>query len=153
MKIPLELAATLNWRENEPSDKKRPNINPNAEASVDHYLSTIHPVYDHMVQFGLDYHCFMDNNDPVGLLEFIGKYRNDSYWRLAKFANGLQMDIDAVRNALLYPDITNGPTEGINNIIKSVKRVGGGKAKIDLLTAKIVIRHVNKSARATKNVG
>ena len=47
------------------------------------------------------------------------------------------MDTDAVRNTLIYPDISNGIVEGINSIIKCVKRVCGGKAKIDLLTAKM----------------
>ena len=143
MNLPLELVDVLNWRNVEPIKEKQPT-NADNEATVDHFISTIYPVYSHMIQFGIDYHSFMDKNDPIGLLDFIEKYKNDSYWRLAKFANGLQMDIEAVTNTLLYPHISNGPTEGINSAIKCVKRVCGGKAKIDLLTAKMVIRHLNK---------
>ena len=120
------------------------------DAAVHHYISTMHPEYSHMIQFGADYHKFMDNNDPVGLLEFIDKYKDDRYWRLARFANGLQTDIDAVTNTLLYPDISNGVVEGTNSLIKSIKRVGGGKAKVDLLAAKMVIRHVGKGSSATR---
>jgi len=144
MNIPLELVNVLKWRENE-TDKKNPLINdPGIEMYVDQYISAMHPIYDHMIQFGVDYHNFMDNNDQLGLLDFIDKYKDDSCWRLAKFANGLQMDIEAVKGTLLYPDISNGPVEGINNLVKSTKRVCGGKAKIDLLTAKIVVQHVKK---------
>jgi hypothetical protein len=153
MNIPLELVDILKWRQIEPTKEKPVMIETNFETSVDHYMSVMHPVYDHMIQFGVDYHNFMDKNDPVGLYEFIDKYKNDSYWRLARFANGLQMDIDAVKNTLLYPKISNGIVEGINSIIKCIKRVCGGKAKIDLLTAKMVIRHLTKAVGAIEGVG
>jgi len=152
MDLPLELVNVLKWGNTDSAEKNQVAIEVNHEASVEHYMSSIHPVYDYMIQFGVDYHNFMDNSDPTGLLEFIEKYKNDSYWRLAKFANGLQMDIDAVKNTLLHPNISNGLVEGINNIIKSIKRVGGGKAKIDLLTAKMVIRHLTKASRMVGNI-
>jgi len=150
MNIPLELVDVLNWRDAGPVENK---LAANADAAevVDRHISNMNPVYAHMIQFGIDYHKFMDNNDLAGLHEFIDKYRGDSYWRLAKFANGLQMDIDAVKNALIYPDISNGIVEGINSIIKCVKRVCGGKAKIDLLTAKMVVRHIGKAPSPSRN--
>jgi len=151
MKIPLELVDILNWRNTERDSQNHAANEVSHEAFVDYFLSTVHPVYNHMLQFGMDYHDFMDNNDPDGLLEFIDKYKDDSYWRLAKFANGLTKDLDAVKNTLLHPDISNGMTEGINSIIKCVKRVCGGKAKIDLLAAKMLLRHLNKPARAAIN--
>jgi len=146
MNIPMELADVLNWRDTEPSIVTQMSIGASREAAVAHYLSIMHPVIEHMVQFGVDYHNFMDSNDPVGLIEFIDKYKGNSYWRLARFAKGLEMDIDAVRNTLLYPDISNGPVEGINSIIKCVKRVGGGRAKVDLLSAKMVLRQLHKNS-------
>jgi transposase len=141
MNIPLELLNVFNWGDSNQHEIKPVIPIANADAFVENYLSAIHPVYGHMIQFGIDYHDFMDNNDPVGLLEFIDKYKNDKYGKLASFAKGLEKDIEAVKNTLLYPDISNGVVEGINNDIKSVKRVGGGKAKVDLLAAKMVIRH------------
>jgi transposase len=104
-----------------------------------------------MIQFGIDYHNFMDNNNPAGLLEFINKYKDSSHWRLARFAKGLQMDIAAVTNTLLYPDISNGMVEGINNAIKCDKRVCGGRANIDLLTSRTVARQLNKSSSLSGN--
>jgi len=150
MNLPLELVNILKWG-NELNKKSPEVIDLNAEASVEHYLNVMHPVYSHMIQFGVDYHNFMDKNNPTGLIEFIEKYKNDNYWRLAKFANGLQMDFEAVKNTLLYPNISNGIVEGTNSLTKSVKRVGGGKAKIDLLTAKMVIRQLNKPDIITGN--
>jgi len=124
-------------------------IDADIEASVERFISVMHPVYKHLIQFGIDYHNFMDSNDVAGLHEFIAKYKNDSYRKLAKFANGLQMDIEAVTNTLLYPDISNGVVEGTNNAIKCDKRLCGGRAKIDLLTARTVLRQLSKSSRAS----
>jgi hypothetical protein len=139
-KIPLELVDILNWRDIVSNGKKHEAIDYNLEKDVNISINAMYPVFGHMVQFGIDYHNFMDNNDPAGLREFINKYKDDSYWRLAKFANGLQKDFEAVQNTLLYPDISNGLVEGINSIIKCDKRVCGGRAKIDLLTTRTIIR-------------
>jgi transposase len=147
MNIPLELLDAFNWRDSNQHEVKPVITIANADAFVENYLNTMYPVYDHMIQFGIDYHDFMDNNDPAGLLEFIDKYKNDNYGRLSSFAKGLEKDIEAVKNTLLYPDISNGVVEGINNDIKSVKRVGGGKAKVDLLAAKMVMRQQFKLVR------
>ena len=150
MNLPLELVDVLNWRDCKPIELKQP-IDADIEASVDHFIGTMHPVYYHLIQFGVDYHNFMDSNDVAGLHEFIAKYKNDSYWRLKRFANGLQMDIEAVTNTLLYPDISNGVVEGTNNAIKCDKRLCGGRAKIDLLTARTLLRQSSKSSKTSAN--
>ena len=144
MNIPLELVDILNWRDTGPQEQKQFVPDERRESAANHYLSVRHPVFEHMVQFGIDYHDFMDNNNPDGLLEFIDKYIGDGYWRLARFAKGLQMDIEAVKNTLIYTHISNGPVEGTNSVTKCVKRVGGSRAKIDLLTATMVLRQLDK---------
>ena len=144
MKLPLDLVDVFNWRDAGAVEMKQTTIEANADAAVENYLSTKYPVFGHMIQFGIDYHCFMDNNDPDALMAFIDKYRDSAYWRLARFANGLEKDITAVKNTLLHPDISNGLVEGINNDIKCIKRVGGGRAKVDLLAAKMVLRQLKK---------
>ena len=140
MKLPRDLEGILNWNATEADGMKTTGIDSELEASIDRFINSMYPAFGHLVQFGVDYHKFMDSNDPAGLVEFIEKYRGDSYWRLAKFANGLQMDIAAVKNALLHPNISNGPVEGKNSSVKCDKRVYGGRAKIDLLTAKALLR-------------
>jgi hypothetical protein len=148
MNLPLDLVNVLNWGATVPAGMNAAAADAGAEASADRFMYATHPVLDHMVRFALDYHKFMDSGDPAGLLDFIEKYKGDSHWRLARFANGLQMDFDAVKNALLHPDISNGPVEGKNNSIKCDKRICGGRAKTDLLTAKALLRQRYTTARA-----
>ena len=135
----------LNWLENEKIVEK-PIAITGREESIDLYLGTLFPVYNDMIQFGTDFHNFMDTNDLNGLSDFINKYINSDYRKAAQFANGLQMDIDAVRNTLLHPEISSGVVEGTNNLIKCVKRVGGSRMKIDFLCAKMVLRTSNKKS-------
>jgi len=153
MNIPMELADILKWRDTGTNEAKPAAIGMNREPAVDRYFSTMHPVFEDMVQFGVDYHSFMDNNDIAGLMEFTEKYKDSSYGRLATFVTGLQMDIEAVKNTLLYPHISNGLVEGNNNTIKCAKRVGGGRAKIDLLSATIIIRQLDKDPVELANTG
>ena len=63
---------------------------------------------------------------------------------MAQFARGLLLDIDAEKNALLHPEISNGIVEGINSSIKCIKRMGGSRMKIDFLSAKMALRTANK---------
>jgi len=56
---------------------------------------------------------------------------------IASFANGLLSDIAAVTNSVTSP-LSNGFVEGINNKIKVIKRTMYGRAKIKLLSAKVV---------------
>ena len=150
MRITQELEGVLNWRAPGPTGMKTATIDNDLESAIDRMINSMHPVFGDMIQFGIDYHNFMDNNDPAALLIFIDNYKDSGYCRLAKFANGLQMDIDAVKNTLLHPDISNGPVEGINSLIKCDKRIGCGRAKIDLLTARIVIRQLHKVSVAAE---
>lgn len=57
--------------------------------------------------------------------------------RLKTFAEGIQKDYSAVRNALEYP-WSNGPTEGHINRLKLIKRQMFGRAKLDLLKRKVL---------------
>ena len=56
---------------------------------------------------------------------------------LASFANGLQADESAVAAALLEP-WSNGQTEGQITKLKLVKRQMYGRAKLDLLRARLL---------------
>ena len=56
---------------------------------------------------------------------------------VASFANGIKKDIDAVRNAISSP-WSNGQTEGQITRLKLVKRQMYGRAKIDLLQARLI---------------
>jgi hypothetical protein len=45
----------------------------------------------------------------------------------------------AVKNSLIYPEISNGPMEGTNNKIKMLRRRGYGRAGIELINALAVL--------------
>ena len=75
--------------------------------------------------------------NPKLLDWFIAIYSQSSIRTVASFANGLLTDIDAVSNSVTSL-LSNGFVEGINNKVKVIKRIMYGRAKIDLLSAKIV---------------
>lgn len=56
---------------------------------------------------------------------------------IASFANGVEKDIAAVRNTITSP-WSNGQTEGQITKLKLIKRQMYGRAKIDLLQARLV---------------
>jgi transposase len=56
---------------------------------------------------------------------------------MASFANGIKQDIDAVRHAMLLP-WSNGQVEGQIHRLKLLKRQMYGRAKLDLLRARIL---------------
>lgn len=51
---------------------------------------------------------------------FIGKYKNEDIKSVSNFAKGLERDIDAVENAVVY-DYSNGFVEGTNSRLKMIK--------------------------------
>ncbi|MER9274637.1 transposase [Mesorhizobium sp. M0643] len=56
---------------------------------------------------------------------------------VGSFANGVEKDIATVRNAIISP-WSNGQTEGQITKLKLIKRQTYGRAKIDLLQARLV---------------
>jgi transposase len=138
--IPLGLAHRVNWLDTEEGESKPPPTIEDRYETIDRLLETMFPVFNDMVSFGIDFHNFLDNNDLDGLIAFIEKYTNSKYGRIAQFANGLKKDIQAVKNAMLYPDISNGLVEGYNNLVKTIKRMGGNRMKIDFLTCKVLLK-------------
>lgn len=79
------------------------------------------------------------SRDVDKLNRFISHYQCDSNEEIALFASGLRKDFEAVKNCLLYPNISNGPMEGTNNKIKMVRKRGFGRAGLELLNAILVL--------------
>ncbi len=80
------------------------------------------------------YHVF-DAADPAALNAFIQQYEACEIGPLAQYTTGLRKDYEAVKNSLIYPEISNGPLEGMNSRIKMRHRRGGGRAGLELLNA------------------
>ena len=98
-------------------------------------ISVEYPIVIFLTIFLKELYACMDSNDIEALERFITKYIESNIDSVKQFANGLQKDIEAVRNCLKYPDISNGPTEGANSRTKYVHRRGGGRASVELLNA------------------
>ena len=74
-------------------------------------------------------------DDPNAVVQFVADYRDTA---LKSFCHGIEMDMDAVLNAV-RSDLSSGFVEGGNNKIKVIKRIGYGRASLRSLEAKCVI--------------
>ncbi len=92
-----------------------------------------------LITFLVAFYEVLLSADVKKLDAFICKYQNDSIEALSVFASGLKKDYDAVKNSLIYPQISNGPMEGTNNKIKMLRRRGYGRAGIELINALAVL--------------
>jgi len=102
-------------------------------------VEPLFPMIRTLVEFLTDCYAVFDSCSVVGLESFIGKYRGHSIDSLSQYAKGLFDDYDAVRNCLVFPEISNGPIEGCNNRIKMIKRRSCGKAGVEMLNAYAVL--------------
>lgn len=98
-------------------------------------ISEEYPVIAYLTMFLKEFYACMDSNDIEALEGFVTKHIVSSIDSVKQFAHGLEKDIEAVRNCLKYPNISNGPTEGANSRTKYVHRRSGGRASIELLNA------------------
>lgn len=98
------------------------------------------PVIIILVSFLSDCYKVFDDYSTVELDSFITKYKGCVIAPLAQYANGLLDDYEAVKNSLIYKDISNGPLEGVNSRIKMKHRRGGGRAGIELINAYNVLK-------------
>lgn len=79
------------------------------------------------------------NGDDDSLLSgWISEYNSTTIKRLKTFINGLNHDIEAVRNAIKFK-WTNGLVEGHVNRLKNKKREMYGRAGFELLKRKVIL--------------
>jgi len=92
-----------------------------------------------LIVFLVEFYAVFDSRDVAGLDKFIDKYKNSDIDSISQFARGLQDDYPAVKNSLIYSNISNGPIEGLNNRTKMIKRRSYGRAGVELLNAYSVL--------------
>ena len=78
-------------------------------------IVALYPVIMILVSFLSDCYKVFDDYSVVELDSFITKYKSIEIAPLAQYASGLLNDYEAVKNSLIYKDISNGPIEGINS--------------------------------------
>lgn len=100
----------------------------------------LYPVIMTLVNFLSDCYKVFDADNDVELDAFINKYKDCEIDPLAQYAKGLLGDYEAVKNSLIYKNISNGPIEGVNGRIKMKHRRGGGRAGIELINAFNVLK-------------
>ena len=89
-------------------------------------------------------HQVFDGGSVILLHEFINKYIESKYETFTKYVKGLKQDLDAVENAILNRNISNGPIEGVNNKIKLLRRIRYGRAGPELVNAVSVLSSISK---------
>jgi transposase len=98
-------------------------------------LSLAYPIIPYLLTLMIAFNEALVSADVKKLADFINTYQNDSIEAIATFASGLGKDNQAVMNNLLYPEISNGPIEGVNNKIKMMRRRGYGRAGLEFVNA------------------
>ena len=94
---------------------------------------------DQCKQFLTDCYSIFDTRSIVVLDSFIAKYKESEVASFSQYARGLADDYDAVKNSLIFKEISNGPVEALNNSAKALHRRCRGRASVELLTAYSVV--------------
>jgi transposase len=102
---------------------------------LSHVLQT--PVLTVLYQLTQAFCEMVRHRQPAPLALWMDTVRNSEFPELIRFVHGLEQDLSAVLAALSL-DWSNGPVEGHVNRLKLVKRQMYGRAKFDLLRARIL---------------
>ena len=77
--------------------------------------------------------------DITKLDDFINTYQDDSNKANICFYIRIKRDRKTIKHSFLYPEVSNGPLEGTNNEIKTIRRNDYGRAGLELLNALAVL--------------
>jgi transposase len=78
------------------------------------------------------------SGDELKLDQWLEKYKSTNIKRIRSFINGINHDLEAIKNAIKYP-WSNGVVEGHVNRLKNKKREMYGRAGFELLRRKVVL--------------
>ena len=98
-------------------------------------LQNSYPIISMLVLFLSEFYSVIDNCDTGALDSFILKYKDCDIDALSQFAKGLEMDFEAVKNCIIYKDVSNGAVEARNSLTKMYHRRCRGRAGLELLQA------------------
>jgi transposase len=102
-------------------------------------LCTVSPQVGLLQQLGLDFQQMVKERRADLFDDWLKRVAASSVEDLQHWADGLLSDEAAVRNALASP-WSNGQVEGQVNRLKTIKRQMYGRAKFDLLRARVLYR-------------
>lgn len=104
---------------------------------IEQYLRTNHELRK-IIDMVRKFKAIIFSGKPRKLDSWLKKADLLSVCELTKFTNLLRSDIQAVKNAIIYQQYSNGLTEGFNNKTKVIKRVMYGRCGFELLRLKIL---------------
>ncbi|MGL9814902.1 hypothetical protein IGK51_001485 [Enterococcus sp. DIV0098] len=75
----------------------------------------------------------------LALDHWIDQARSLKNTELDAFINGLERDKDAIQNAMIFPELSNGLAEGKVNKLKKIKRIMFGRCSFQTLRTKMIL--------------
>lgn len=102
-------------------------------------LTALSPEISKALELIIDFHCFMKEKKVDCLGKWIVDAKNSNIDELKSFARRLEEDRSEIEAAITHK-WSNGQVEGQVNRLKMIKRTMYGRAKIDLLRARVLNR-------------
>ncbi|MGM0112769.1 ISL3 family transposase [Enterococcus sp. DIV0187] len=97
------------------------------------------PLLVTIIQFVQKFRKILSDCSFEQLDQWIQQVRELRNSELNKFVNGLERDKDAIENALIYPELSNGLAEGKVNKLKKIKRIMFGRCSFETLRTKMIL--------------
>jgi DNA-binding CsgD family transcriptional regulator len=97
----------------------------------------MYPAVKQIYQLVHDFKNILLDNKPKRLAYWIKRASAMEIPEINRFLNGLNKDIDAVKNSIVY-DYNNGLAEGKVNKLKVIKRIMYGRCSFELLRKKVL---------------
>ncbi|MDR3594770.1 transposase [Clostridium sp.] len=91
-----------------------------------------YPVYREIISVVSDFRTLLKDKCLKKLDAWLNRALSLNIGEINSFINGINRDINAVKNAIIY-DYNNGLTEGSVNKLKVIKRIMYGRCSFDLL--------------------
>ena len=80
----------------------------------------------------------LNSGNELVLDQWLEKYKSTNVKRIRSFINGINHDLETIKNTIKYP-WSNGVVEGHVNRLKNKKREMYGRAGFELLRRKVVL--------------
>lgn len=108
-----------------------------SESQLSRVLST-YPLFDKIYKLVLKFKNILKISNPNNLDLWIEEAKQLDINEINSFINGINRDIDAVKNAITY-SYSNGLAEGSVNKIKVIKRIMYGRCNFSTLRSKVLL--------------
>lgn len=105
-------------------------------------ILTEYPLVDKIYQVILEFRSLFKSREASDLYTWIEKAKQLNIREINSFINGINRDIDAVKNSITYT-YSNGLAEGSVNKIKVIKRIMYGRCNFSTLRLKILLLERN----------